>query len=196
MEKSKYFENIHYSDLFRINGRNWAILGFGKSQAGMHATDGDRSLDLCRDSLALKVENGELYGRFDPGMISANAEDSLHDFHKIDVIAYCLSENQTNSSFNEPPHSLMQCEPELIGVLNTAHHYPAWALPMHVSPQEMDRLNDPNRRCENFIELVEQDKNVICLLVPWLDSEENKGNLYQSYDGKPQINANDLLKSS
>lgn len=194
-ERSEYVENIHYIDLFTINGLNWAILGHGKSQAAMHASQQRREADLGRDCLALFVINGRLHGRYDPGMISQR-DDDLFAPHPIDIVAYCLSEASTVHIFGDDPREIVSCKPELLALFAIHHQYPAYALPHEVSPGEWQRLCDPERRVENLLDLLQQDVSLPILLVPWMESVERKGDLYLQYGESPIKPVDDYIQGA
>jgi hypothetical protein len=62
MRASEHAESIYYADLFRINGKVWALTGTGKSDAGMAATAEKRDDDLARDSVAFVRDEAMLMG--------------------------------------------------------------------------------------------------------------------------------------
>lgn len=181
-KRSEYAENIHYADMFKINGRHWAILGHGKSRAAMVASNDDRAADLCRDSLAMFIQDGRLYGRFDPGMIT-DRDDDLFAHYPIDLVVYCISAETTVQVFGEKDREIVSCKPELLAAFSTQHFYPAWALTTVLDPEEHCRLNDPERRACNLLDLLQASPDVPTLLVPWMDSDVAKAELYRQYNG-------------
>ncbi|EOB2877147.1 hypothetical protein ACIL2K_004292, partial [Vibrio vulnificus] len=182
--KSKYADSIYYADMFKIEGKIWVILGYGKSEAARIASNKDSDCDLSRDCVALAVISGELYGRFDPGALgSAHDESSdLHKFHKIDFIAYCLSPEQTSEAFGNQELVLKNCGRQLMSDFSVVYPYPAYTARYVFSPVEIDELSNPLRRSSKFLELLNHADFDNLLLVPFMENIDSKAALYQNYE--------------
>ncbi len=156
--KSKYASTIYYADIFRINKKNWMLLGHGKSEAGILASNNDRGCDLSRDCVALTVKSGKLYGRYDPGALGKHhCEDSeLHKFHNIDYIAYCLSPEQTAKLYKFKEIEMTNCDRKLMSRLSVIYPYPAYTAHFAFNPVELKRLSDPERRTNTFYKLMNE----------------------------------------
>lgn len=181
--KSEFADSIYYADLFRIEGKIWMIMGYGKSEAARLASDDDRDCDLSRDCVALKVSDNELFGRYDPGTLGAyNDEDSeLHKFHKIDFISFCLSQEQTKKIFSSSARKIINCDPNLMSKLSVIYPYPAYTAQFVFSPLEMEELSDPERRSNAFLKLVTDCNFNNLVLVPFMNELESKAELYRKY---------------
>ncbi|MCW8879404.1 MAG: hypothetical protein OQJ89_06775 [Kangiellaceae bacterium] len=181
--KSEFADSIYYADLFRIEGKVWMIMGYGKSEAARLASEDDRACDLSRDCVALKVSDNELYGRYDPGALGAyNDEDSeLHKFHKIDFISYCLSPEQTNEVFVSTARKIIDCDPGLMSKLCVIYPYPAYAAQFAFSPEEIEELADSERRSNTFLKLITASNFKNLVLVPFMSKLESKAELYKNY---------------
>lgn len=177
-QRSEFTDSIHYADLFTINGNNWAIMGHGKSTAARHASKKEASADLGRDCLAFFMINNRLYGRYDPGMIHKGNDNGLFAAHRIDFIAYCLPDTSTKHLFDQSAPKIVSCSCELLAAFSAHHPYPAYMLPNEVTPNEWNRLCDPERRALNMLDLLQKALDVPRLLIPWMESVEEKAELY------------------
>lgn len=179
LRASDHAESIYYADLFRINGKVWALTGTGKSDAGMAATDRKRDDDLARDSVAFLPENEMLMGRNDPGAINPERLD-LHAWHPLVAVVYCLSEEETNKAFANRPLELVDVDPKTLGLLLSKSVYPASLVPHFFDDDEQAYLYNDERRLLQWFKLTASASSVRWLLAPWMPTAADKGALYAS----------------
>lgn len=179
MRASEHAESIYYADLFRIEGKAWALTGTGKSDAGMVATARKREDDLARDSVAFFHKDGVLMGRYDPGAINPDLQ-VLHPWHPLVAVVYCLSQGETDKAFANRPLALVDVDPETIGLLLSKSVYPAPCVPYFFDDDEQAYLYNDQRRLQQWSKLTASAPNVRWLLAPWMPTAADKGVLYAS----------------
>ncbi|WP_129106510.1 hypothetical protein [Arcobacter sp. AHV-9/2010] len=70
---------------------------------------------------------------------------------------------------------------DIMSILSTTYWYTGIGVNMVFSPMEVMYLNDRERRIKKFKEIVSQAKNIKLLLVPYMETLEEKANLYKEY---------------
>ena len=125
MTPSEHAESIYYSDLFRINGKVWALTGTGKSSAGRAASLRLADDDIARDCVAFIRDKDVLMARYDPGALNTSLLDTLHKPHPLAAVVYCLSESETAKAYAGKALKLVPETPENIGWLLSKSMYPA-----------------------------------------------------------------------
>ncbi len=183
LRASKHADSIYYADLFRINGKVWAITGAGKSDAGRAASGNRREDDLARDSVAFIRQGSTLVSRFDPGAISTDSGSTLHTLHQLAAVVYCLSECESTKMFKVKgkPLDLVEINAAALGCLLMDKPYPAPLAPHFFDDVQLQRLYDPIRRLSHWNALTEGVTGVRWLLAPWMPSAAQKGALYASF---------------
>lgn len=185
-KKSEYADSIYYADLFRINNKVWMIMGYGKSEAARIASNNNSNDDISRDSTAIKVEDNILKARIDFGATNMELDDEtrtkLSEFYKVDYIAYCLSPEQTLEVFNNSHRKVIDASLDDISYCSTIYPYPAVIAKYVFSEEEFFSLSDRERRIKRFKEIVAQTKNTKLLFVPYMETLEEKANLYKTYE--------------
>lgn len=182
--KSDLSENIYYADLFQIGKYIWMIMGYGKSDAARIATKKDSNCDYSRDCVAISAVNSELLGRFDPGAINTDIDQSLFTQRKIDIVAYCLSPEQTQEIYIEPKRDLeiIEIDNELMSRLSIIYPWSAWAASDRLySREELIHLRDPERRINKFKSVTDEVKKVKFVILPFMNAIEEKAALYTNY---------------
>jgi len=180
MYASEHAESIYYADLFRINGKVWALTGTGKSDAGMAATAKKRDDDLARDSVAFVRDEAVLMGRYDPGALNPELMESLHALHPLVAVVYCLSEVETAKTFANRPLELVEVDTATVGLLLSKSIYPAPLVQHFFDDSELDGLYNDKRRLLHWMKLTAGVPGVRWLLAPWMPSAADKGALYAS----------------
>jgi hypothetical protein len=183
LEPSAHADAIYHADLFRINGWNWMIGGIGKSRAAALASNGDSAADIARDTVAIIREGDELFGRYDPGAVPIDPveRDRLHPCHRLDAIAYCMSESETVQAYVERPMTIAPVDNKMIGLMLSSLIYPAELAPFYFEPGELARLISRKRRLVRFLELTDGIVGTRFLVVPWMPTVEDKAALYARY---------------
>lgn len=175
-------ENIYYADLFRINGHNWMIQGYGKSTAARIASDKKSEAMYATDAVAIIRDGDALFGRYDPGALTTKDPD-LCALHKIDAIAYCLNEQQTVAAF-EPRggvREIVDVDSALLSTLCATYQYPAYMAPHFFTQAEFAHFANPHRMTKRFAELTQATIGTRFLLVPHMPTVEEKAALYSSF---------------
>ena len=181
MYASEHAESIYYADLFRINGKVWALTGTGKSDAGRAATLSKQEDDLARDSVAFIRDGTTLMGRYDPGAINPALLNSLHTMHPLATVVYCLSEQETAKAFANRPLELVQVDTETGGLLLSASVYHAPLFEHFFDDNESAYIYNSERRLRHWLQLTAGATNTRWLLAPWMPSASAKGALYASF---------------
>jgi len=179
-ELSPNVESIYYADLFVVGGRVWMITGCGKSGAGRIASKKELAADLARDAVALVRDGNSLYGGYDPGALATKDGKpiDLHRLHKIDVIAYCLSADETATVYANRQIEIDKVDHTLVAALLSRMLYPAYVAQTLGSAEQLRWLQDPTRRHKRFLELTNAVDDVKFLVIPWMPSVEEKAELY------------------
>lgn len=175
-------ENIFYADLFQMNGRNWMIQGYGKTNAARIATGKNSDFMYATDSVALIRKGDTLWGRYDLGA-SSNYDSELNKFHKLDAITYCLSEAQTIKAFAPTggKREIVDVDYEVLSALCATYPYPA-SLAFHFFTQEeAEHFANPMRMTERFVELAKDTVGTKFLLIPYMPLVEEKAALYINF---------------
>jgi hypothetical protein len=178
-------ENTYYADLFRIGGRNWMILGYGKSRAAQIASAEDREAMYGTDSIAILRRGDELWARYDLGTLPRSSHQSpeLWTPRRLDAIVYCLNETQTReaSGAQEQARTLIRSDAARLASLCATYPYPAYMAPQFFRASEYARLCDPVRMQRRFAELTHGVRGTELLLVPHMPSVEEKAALYRAH---------------
>ncbi len=182
LEPSPYADSIYYADLFKINNRVWMITGCGKSTAAMIATNYEKTADLARDGVAIIRNNNILYGCWDIGSINKdqNKNKELHESHKIDYIAHCLTQKESEEVYSNTV-SLFEIDNKHLSILLSDYEYPAFMASRLFSLQKYKWLIDPIRRFNRFIELTTGVTSIKFFIVPWMPNTEDRASLYLNY---------------
>jgi hypothetical protein len=180
---SDALDSIYYADLFEINGRNWMIQGFGKTEAARIASNKEKTAILAMDSVAIIRQGDSLFGRADFGAGNYDANSDLYRMHKIDVIAYCLDETQTHKAFQLRGGVLeiVEVDHHILSALCATYPYPAALAAQFASAQELELLSNPARMMQRFLELTDGAVGSKFLLVPYMPNIDDKAALYRSY---------------
>ena len=107
---SQHADSIYYADLFKINNKIWMIAGTGKSKAASIASDHNKEDSIARDSVAIIKKNNVLYGRYDPGAINPAHMNDKHALYKIDFIAHCLNDIQSQNFYLDKPLEIIKID--------------------------------------------------------------------------------------
>lgn len=180
MRASEHAESIYYADLFRINGKVWALTGTGKSDAGRAATANNCDDDLARDSVAFVRNESMLMGCYDPGAFNPEMVDDCRVLHPLVAVVYCLSEAETAKAFANRPLELVDADPETVGLMLSKSVYPAPLVQHFFDENEQAHLYDPERRLLHWLKLTAGTSGVRWLLAPWMPTASDKGALYAS----------------
>ena len=184
-KKSEYADSIYYADLSRINNKIWMIMGYGKSEAARIASNNIEEDDISRDSTAIKAKDNILEARFDIGAINTELDEEtrneLSKFHKVDYIAYCLSPEQTLEICNDQK-KIIDVSLDKMSICSSIYVYPGCGAQMVFSQKELIDLNDTKRRITKFKEIVSQVKDIKLLFIPYMETLEEKANLYKEYN--------------
>ena len=180
MRASEHAESIYYADLFRINGKVWALTGTGKSDAGRAATAKRRDDDLARDSVAFVRDGAMLMVRYDPGALNPEMLNDLHALHPLVAVVHCLSETETATVFANRPLELVGVDPETVGLLLSKSVYPSPIVQHFFDDNELAHLYNDERRLRHWLKLTVGTSGVRWLLAPWMPTAADKGVLYAS----------------
>ncbi len=182
MRASQHAASIYYADLFRINGKVWALTGTGKSDAGMAATARKRADDLARDSVAFVRDGTVLLGCYDQGAVNPEIPDDVCALHPLAVVVYCLSQPQTGQLKSGRPLGLVDVDAETVGRLLTQKAYPAKLAPYFFDAAELAYLCDGERRLRHWLSITNGVQGTRWLLAPWMPSAADKGALYTALE--------------
>lgn len=185
MDISEYVDSIYYADLFRIQDKIWMITGKGKSLAGIIACNNDVGKNqFADDAVALILNNKLLYGRHDRGVLPKDSieREQNHSFHKIDYIAHCLSETETEILYKHNHPSIVEVDAASLNSRLSDRMYPALPLRHFFNEEQYNWLENRKRRSDRFLELTNGIINTKFLLIPWMKTLEEKASLYSSFE--------------
>lgn len=170
---SAHADSIYYADLFRINGKVWALMGHGKSEAGRAATLCSKVDDLARDSVAFIRDGDALTGRYDQGAVAGNEA-----VHRVEAVVFCLNASETAKVFANRPLELREAPPELLGGLMSDLPYPAALVDHFFDAREAADLRNPLRRVARWEALTAGVMGTRWFLAPFMATASAKGGLY------------------
>lgn len=179
MALSPYVENIFYADLFTINGKNWMVMGEGKSTAARSACNKDPKCDLARDGVALTRNGDDLYAHFDLGASGVNAADPVK--HKVDAIAYCVEAKHSSKLFSNTGNVIVEADNNMVAAFASGWPYSGSAAMHLVTQQQWNELENPVRRLKFMTSLTDGVTSTKFLLVPYMPTVEDKADLYRNY---------------
>jgi hypothetical protein len=180
LEMSKNADSIYYADLFKINNKIWMITGFGKSQAAKIAVNKNDKSYIAQDAVAIIRDNNILYGCYDSGAINSFAKD-LPTLHKIDFIAYCLSDVQSQDFYLENPRAIEEINNNFVAIHLNNFPYTGSTARYICSSNQYNWLSDVQRRYDRFLELTDNITTTQFVVVPWMVTVEEKALLYTSF---------------
>ena len=175
LQPSLFADSIYYADLFRFDDTIWMITGSGKSKAAQIFINKNKGNDLGQDSIAIKLENDIISGRYDSGAINPELKE-LHKFHEINYIAYCLTEDQSKEFKDSYLNKLiiMNVGKKVLAKFLSTYRYPGFAIEFFFSQEECIRLRDQKRRYDKFLEITNKCVNTKFVFVPWANTLEEK----------------------
>jgi len=175
-------ENIYYADLFEINGLNWMIQGFGKTDAASIASGKKPDAMHATDAVAIIRDGDYLFGRFDPGALSTK-NTGISAMHKIDVIAYCLNEEETIKAYapRGGVREIVEADASLLSGLCATYPWPAYMAPQFFTQDEIAHFANPIRMIKRFRDLTDGAIGTRFLIVPYMPSVEDKADLYRNF---------------
>lgn len=153
---------IYYSDLFVINGCGCLIMGFGKSKTCRKYTGND-TIEICSDSIRLERRDDKLFGYADPtmGMLPFNKEVAPNC--QIKYLVRMLDKEETQGLKCD---SIIEIEKgDYVRVCDFNITF---------------GVHDKHERIKEF-EMLIDDVDIICILVPWCDDMQAKGKMISSY---------------
>jgi hypothetical protein len=175
-------ENIYYADLFQIENRNWMIQGYGKTTAARIASGKVVDAMYATDAVAIIRDGSTIFGRYDPGALSPNSDD-LHKLHRLDAIAYCLNEEQTEKAYRPRGgvRTIVEADAKFLSNFCAIYPYPAYSAIHFFTEDELAHLANPLRMENRFLELTQDVVGTKFLIVPYMNTVEEKAALYSSY---------------
>ena len=177
---SDKLDSIYYADLFKIKDQIWMITGAGKSKAARLASNYNKDADLARDAVAMLRDNNTLYGRWDAGAF--NPTKDIDPWYKLDFIAHCLTEEETQKFYSNKPAIIEEINNSLLATFLAGyiHIYPIFMARNLISIEKYMWLRDPQKRINRFLELTNKIIITRFMMVPWMNSIEEKALLYTS----------------
>lgn len=175
-------ENIYYADLFEINGRTWMIQGFGKTEAARIATNKNDKCMIGLDSVAIVQNGNTLEARLDQGG-AASYSSGPCALHKLDVIAYCLSPEQTEKAYKPRDGKLeiVEVDNKVLASLCSTYPYPGALVPNFFTSSEVEYFHNKWRMTQRFLELTTGTVGTRFLLVPYMPLVQDKAELYRGF---------------
>ncbi|MEH6577939.1 MAG: hypothetical protein V7731_12760 [Amphritea sp.] len=180
-------DSIYNADLVIIENRVWLIMGTGKSDAARIAANHDEN-NLGSDSIALQRVGDTLFAKYDPGSIPDDIEKfkERHHWHKVDVVTYCFSKEETIKTYEGKLPALLEVDQRAVALLASNAPYPEIAASHISDPEQLAKLEDPNRRWQRFSELIKDVADTTFVLVPYMLTVQQKALLYKAYKpGQP-----------
>jgi len=149
---------IYYADLFQINGCGCLIMGHGKTKACVSLLEDPAGM-IMNDSIRLEYSDNELLGYGDATM-GLLPDMLLTDSVEIKYLIYMDSEEETQTS------EIVQISKDKFCTLAKSN----------IVCGVCDKLAR-----ENEFRLLIDNSDVICIEVPWCESEMSKGELIRQY---------------
>lgn len=153
---------IYYSDLFIINDIGCLVMGFGKSKTCRNYT-GDDTIEICSDSIRLEKRDDKLFGYADQGMGIFPFDRTIAKNTQIKYLIRMLSENETTE---------LKCTKIIEIDKNDYIKFCDFNITFGVS-NEMERKTE--------FEMLINDIDLKCILVPWCADMQAKGKLISDY---------------
>jgi hypothetical protein len=175
-------DQIFYADAFVIEGRGCLVMGHGKTEMCRLATDKVRDVEIGPDHICLIREGDCLYAQFE--MIQT-CDAYVPTPHPVHHMIRCLSDAETARAFGPGPRSLSLTDydefvrlchfnitynPDLLGALRS-----------EMGPVRYGEFASPARRVERFRALTSGVPGMRFIVVPWMDSVEEKAKMLREY---------------
>jgi hypothetical protein len=167
-----------YGDMYRIEGWNVAIFGFGKSHAGRVAAGQRPAHYLVTDDLRLWREGNDLFAALDVAVFGER--DARPRSHRVDAFVRCLREDETKRFYVDRPLALAPLPvDEFIRASRWNIGFPLTTENIETRVAEREPL---------FRSLVEGAVSRF-FLVPWMATADAKGELLRSHFAKLAMEA-------
>ena len=176
---SQNADSIYYADLFKINDKIWMITGTGKSKAASIASHHNRADSIARDSVAIIKNSNVLYGRYDPGAVDPVHMHDYHALYKIDFIAHCLNDIQSQNFYLDKPLEIIKIDNRSLANFIMGHQYPAFMAKHFFSTDQYFWLISHSRRFDRFLELTNDIISTQFIVIPWMENIEKRALLYK-----------------
>lgn len=172
---------IFYADAFVIEGKGCLIMGHGKTKMGQLATDNVRDDEIGPDEICLIREGDRLYAQFE----MAHLPDSyVPTPHPIRHMVRCLSDEESAQIFKSHPRKLFLTDydkfVQLCHFNITFHADPGGVLRAKLGPR-YEEYASPSKRVERFRSLTSGIPGMQFIVVPWMDSVEEKAKILREY---------------
>jgi len=179
--KTTSLDNIFYGDLFIINGSGCLIFGTGKTKAGRTASDNLENNEIALDFACLTREEQNLFGHFEIPTETSIIPDPICLKVKIDFLIRMLSEEETIriKQINNLQHLNSIIRIDLVDFISASIFNITFTIPEGTYTPFMDQ-----NRVSIFEEITKQAEIKECLLVPWMSSHIEKGEILKNYINK------------
>ena len=172
--------NIYYSDMFIINGRGCLIMGHGKSHCARIASGDSRSNEVGQDLICLSRTGDELFGHYEMSHVPNVFKPEPS---KIEVFVRCLSEEETNKTFNGNKLDILFAEHD--SFFQACRFNITFTVdPMGTLRQSLGNRYpeyvDHDQRGIRFHKLTSGLPGAKYLVLPWMPSVEEKATLLKS----------------
>jgi len=165
---------IFAADLASVHQRIWLLLGHSDLSATVESIGGTSRDIIAQGGVCLDARlDGDgkpaLFGRFDRGAVIPPAADTtgIHQWHRIDVLAYCLNEETTARLFGDDRLKMRSARPSVLGRLTTADPYAGtWAQAL-MPEADYRRAADPRKRARFLEKLENAIPGLPCVLLPF-----------------------------
>ncbi|WP_201008602.1 hypothetical protein [Paenibacillus glycanilyticus] len=159
---------IFYGDLFKINQQGCLVFGFGKTKACRVAGE-DFGLDFA---CLTRMEN-VLYGHCEHEIRAETVPDPIDEREKLDYLIRMLDAEETNRYA-----SVLNGQ-----ILSIKYHDFVKASQFNITFTVGSGFQNHSseQRVQSFVTLTEGADIKEFLLVPWMDSHSDKGNLLKNY---------------
>ncbi len=174
LKHTERLENIFYGDLFKIENKACLIFWYGKTKACRSCLETEKD-ELGLDFICLTEENNQLYCHNEFEYRHIKVEDTISKKVKIDYFVRMLDNDETEEVMkifkdNIKKVHLISLEQFIeLSKFNITYN-------VSINPE----ILTPTNRLKKFIDLV-KDKNINCIMVPWCNSLEEKGELLKNF---------------
>jgi hypothetical protein len=166
-------DNIFYGDIFRISNKTCLVMGKGKSKAGSEAVDKEEDR-VALDFSCLTRNDDTLFGHFEMEIRNINNPDPINERKPINYLVRMLGHEETITYFGGQVPEIRSVSLEEFITLSK------WFITYSIDMMTMEQRND-NSKLRLFRSLTEGANIEGCIIVPWMESHESKGEAIKKF---------------
>lgn len=173
--RSQRHNNIFYGDIFKINNKGCLIFGYGKTKAcSLAAENEEKNGEVALDFACLTKKGQDICGHFELDARHKDVPDPINERIKLDYFVRMLNEDETknySSNGNKGITEITLNEFIKVSDFNITNDIDFnRPIPMYRNSNKL-----------NTFKKITQNGNIKCIVVPYMESCEERGKLLKQY---------------